>query len=97
MYTQTAMFSLFEEFLPVLMYKQKYNNLDGLKTVLNHNLEEEHTGEIHFTRSSELKYVHLMDLKRQDEEEAVEYRKRFIKKFQEEYPEWAEKIDKYLS
>jgi len=97
MYTQTAMFSIFEEYLPILMYKQKYKTLDGIKTVLNDNLDDEHTGEIHYSKSSELKYVHLMDLKRQDEEDAVEYRKRFIKKFREEYPEWADKIDKYLS
>jgi hypothetical protein len=96
-YTQTALFSLFEEFLPVLMYKQKYKNLDGLKTVLNDNLNEEHTIEMNINKSTQLQYVHLMDVKRNDEEESIAYRERFIKKFREEYPEWADRIDKYLS
>jgi hypothetical protein len=96
-YTQTALFSLFEEFLPVLMYKQKYKNLDGLKTVLNDNLNEEHTIEMNINKSTQLQYVHLMDVKRHDEEESIAYRERFIKKFREEYPEWADRIDKYLS
>jgi hypothetical protein len=96
-FTQTAMFSLFEEFLPVLLYKQKYKGLDGLKTVLSDNFEEDFTGEIHSIKSSELKYVHLMDLKRLEDQEATSYRHRFIKKFREEYPEWADRIDKYLS
>ena len=97
-YTQTALFSLFEEFLPVLMYKQKYKNLDGLKTVLNEeDIEKEHTVELNIDRSTELKYVHLMDAKRDDGEQSVAYRQRFIQKFREEYPEWAAKVDTYLS
>jgi hypothetical protein len=97
-YTQTALFSLFEEFLPVLMYKQKYKNLDGLKTVLNEeDIEKEHTVELNIDRSTELKYVHLMDAKRDDGEQSIAYRQRFIQKFREEYPEWAAKVDTYLS
>jgi hypothetical protein len=97
-YTQTALFSLFEEFLPVLMYKQKYKNLDGLKTVLNEeDIEKEHTVELNIDRSTKLKYVHLMDAKRDDGEPSIAYRQRFIQKFREEYPEWAAKVDTYLS
>jgi len=54
------------------MYKQKYKNLDGLKTVLNDNLNEEHTIEMNINKSTQLQYVHLMDVKRHDEEESID-------------------------
>lgn len=69
-------FSFFEEFLLALMFKNKYDNLQELKTILSSKFEnieceidcdEEQTKLLmgdYQQQSKEIGYIHLMDLKR---------------------------------
>lgn len=62
--TSTALFSFFEEFLPVLMLNQKYGNLNDLGVVLSS--DKENTLEMledYKIQSKHLGYIHLMDIK----------------------------------
>jgi len=108
MNAQTGAFSYFEELLPVRIYKRKYNNLNGLGTFLKtpetYNTYKDIEEELK-KQSEKLKYVHLMDLKRElnplvEDEELVEtgnrVKSKIINHVSEYYPDYYEKIIKHI-
>lgn len=62
--TENMLFSMFEEYLPILMYKNKYGNLDNIGTILSSVQTDPFTILNEYKQQSkELGYVHLMDIK----------------------------------
>jgi len=108
-----ALFSLCEEILPVLMYKEKYNDYNKIGTIFKtseiankeKNLEMEN---LHFEQQSKkLGYVHLGGLKKVNPKSKIydeksianeqKIRENIIKNVREMYPEQAKIIDLFLS
>lgn len=108
MIAQVGAFSYFEELLPVRAYKQKYGNLEGLSTFLKTSKQHEtyiNTDDELKKQSEELKYVHLMDLKRDfnpdvDDAKIIETAERVKQKIinyvKENYSEYYERITNKL-
>lgn len=105
---QTGAFSYFEELLPVRIYKRKYGNLDGLGTFLkvsgNSDKYIDVDNELKI-KSTELKYVHLMDLKREFNpdnessdvlETANRVKSKIINHVAEQYPDYYKRITKHI-
>lgn len=105
---QVSSFSYFEELLPIKMYKRKYGNLEGLGTFLKVSENVDKYADVNEElqkQSTELKYVHLMDLKREynpniENENVINtvnrVKSKIIAHVAEHYPDYYKRITKHI-
>ena len=95
----TWFMSLFEEQMLMQFYLEKYGDTNNIQSPLGYrNASSRDYNAIAEQRSIETGFVHFMTrIKNGQDKQATEYRKRFIAKTEQKYPEYCELVNIYLN
>jgi len=98
----TFFMSVLEELSILEFYQEKYGELDSIGTALGHHkltikMDINYKNNLE-RKSKETGYVHMMGIvKKTNNEDIINYRKRLVNDTRKKYPEYSELLDYYLN